>query len=869
MTYSTNFKRKDICYIFLICLIFFIIYSAVFIIKGDIVWGSETDWINQHFAIPEYLRTRFYNTGEFFPDFAPNLGGGQNICYIAYYGLFNPIFLPSYLMPKVTMAEYIMFVSPLIVVISAIMCYFLMKRHFCGNLPFILAVMFMCAAPVIFHSHRHIMFIGYLPFLFAALLAAGGKNNIGSKLVLIVSSFCILCTSFYFSISSFAAVIIYAAWRRKQNQQNISLKQLLLLSMREIVCIFIGFLCAGILWVPTLYSLLSGREKSHSFINFLKLFIPTVNADYLLYGAYSAGMTAVSVIAIIAVLRYGTKASRLLAAFFSAVCCLPIVLYLCNGTMYINPKVLIPFLPLLTIICGEFFVIMSRRRINPLPLALISGIIIAAEAIFNDISLKILIIMLIDFAVLLIFIGLHRKEGRSAFVVIPPLLASFALCIYVNLNEHYTSKASLDTVYSSDIQELADEALAADTDFFRFANDSCERLTVNRIYGSDYYTSTIYSSASNAELRGFRDETGNIQYRSAAVISQPNSLLFNTETGCRYRISADEDPMYGEILINQCGDYYLFRNQNALPVGYASSSLMSEEQYYSLGDAERAEALLKNIITPETSENTVNPCSCRKLADEYTLSGNVSPISEIDGAYKISADKEFAVTASLSTPVEGELILLKFHADNRIGAADSRSDISITVNGITNTLSAPDWKYHNLNYDFMYIISSDKPLSSLELEFSKGNYILSDFEAYAINAQVLKEAQSGKDAFVIDRGSMGGDVISGSISVSADGWFNLSVPFDEGFNIYVDGKKVEYFKTNTAFIGFPIAAGSHKIEIHFRSPFKWAGVLISIIGIGLAAACIAGSARRVRSRIRARPCTVHETERKEFTYEYI
>ena len=52
----------------------------------DTIAGSRIDWISQHTAIADYFRRRFYSTHNLFPQFAAELGGGQNIYYFAYYG---------------------------------------------------------------------------------------------------------------------------------------------------------------------------------------------------------------------------------------------------------------------------------------------------------------------------------------------------------------------------------------------------------------------------------------------------------------------------------------------------------------------------------------------------------------------------------------------------------------------------------------------------------------------------------------------------------------------------------------------------------------------------------------------------------------
>ena len=67
------------------------------------VFGSSIDWISQHSTLADYFRKRFYATGNLFPDFAWNLGGGQNIYHFAYYGLLSPTMLLSYLFPFIPM----------------------------------------------------------------------------------------------------------------------------------------------------------------------------------------------------------------------------------------------------------------------------------------------------------------------------------------------------------------------------------------------------------------------------------------------------------------------------------------------------------------------------------------------------------------------------------------------------------------------------------------------------------------------------------------------------------------------------------------------------------------------------------------------
>ena len=62
------------------------------------IFGSNVDWLSQHSVFPEYFRQQFYETGTVFPEFAANIGGGQNIynfAIMAYISFFSSCIFPA------------------------------------------------------------------------------------------------------------------------------------------------------------------------------------------------------------------------------------------------------------------------------------------------------------------------------------------------------------------------------------------------------------------------------------------------------------------------------------------------------------------------------------------------------------------------------------------------------------------------------------------------------------------------------------------------------------------------------------------------------------------------------------------------------
>ena len=63
------------------------------------------------------------------------------------------------------------------------------------------------------------------------------------------------------------------------------------------------------------------------------------------------------------------------------------------------------------------------------------------------------------------------------------------------------------------------------------------------------------------------------------------------------------------------------------------------------------------------------------------------------------------------------------------------------------------------------------------------------------------------------------------------GYFVTSIPYDEGFKVYVDNKVVEKQIVNKSFLGFKLSKGNHNIKIVYKSPLQKEGLILSFLGL--------------------------------------
>lgn len=78
------------------------------------------------------------------------------------------------------------------------------------------------------------------------------------------------------------------------------------------------------------------------------------------------------------------------------------------------------------------------------------------------------------------------------------------------------------------------------------------------------------------------------------------------------------------------------------------------------------------------------------------------------------------------------------------------------------------------------------------------------------------------------------NVVEGKVDVTSDNnILFLSIPYDKGWNVYVDGKKTDYFKMANGFTGIRLSEGKHTIKMKYYSPNFFLGLVISICSVGL------------------------------------
>ena len=104
------------------------------------------------------------------------------------------------------------------------------------------------------------------------------------------------------------------------------------------------------------------------------------------------------------------------------------------------------------------------------------------------------------------------------------------------------------------------------------------------------------------------------------------------------------------------------------------------------------------------------------------------------------------------------------------------------------------------------------------------DYVVVDEKADIIQ-NYLSDAQ-GK----MDNIAYYGNYLSAKYHSDKDGFMVMTIPYDKGWKIMVDGEEIEYYDVNGGFIGFAVKAGEHDFAMSFIPEGFKEGLVLSALG---------------------------------------
>ena len=812
-------KKKDYINILIVSLVALVVVFASILFTQ--VFGSDTDWVNQHTIFPEYLRMMFYKTGKLIPNLAFHYGAGQNIFNISYYGLLSPIVLISYMLPFMSMTLYTVISSIALIILSGYLFYkWLFNNDFSSKVCFISSLIFILATPFIFHMHRHIMFVNYMPFLIMSLIGIDKLIKNGKKSYFVIGVFLMIMTSYYYSVCGLLVIGTYYIFKYLEFNKEFNTKKFVKDLTVMIMLALLAVSLSAILLLPTIYTLMQGRSEATETFTLLKLLTPNLKVHKIFCGTYQIGLSMIGFVSFLYLFFSKKRENITLGVLTGVVLFIPLFMYLLNGGLYLREKCFIPYIPLVSYMIAKFIKDLYEGKIDLKKFVIYLLIINIPLYFFNRRQWCYLYLL----GIIICLILLYYKKGYKYLLCILVIGVSFVHALVRANWEDVLTIEYYKELFSPLYANAIDEVISKDSGYYRTNNMVYPLRTVNKIYNNKYYTTNFYSSTYNGYYLDFIREvmnTNTAEY-NYFLISASSNILFNKYMGVKY-IYSDHDLGLGYTKIFN----NMYMNNEVFPLGYVSYNSINEEEFDKLDYPFNIEVLMNNVIS-KTSNNHINDLHMKKIDLSFEIrnmnTDNITITNEEEG-YKLVVKSDDTFTVKLNDKLDNQLLFITLNGLNRNSC--SNGNTFININNVNNMITCSSWPYHNKNESFTYLLSGD--LDELNVEIGKGTYIIKSLESYTLDYDYVKYSNRNVDSFNITE--ITDNKIAGSITAKQDGYFVMSVPYDEGFTIKVNGKIVEKELVNKAFIGFKIDKGTYDVEIMYNSPLLREGKIISLLSV--------------------------------------
>lgn len=787
------------------------IMIIIFIQRGIFPFGDEsflrTDMYHQYAPFFSEFKYKLSNGGSLL--YSWNLGMGINFSALYAYYLASPLNWLIILCPQKYVIEFMTYMIVLKIGLSGLSFTYYLYKHTSGNKAGILFFgIFYALSGYMAAYSWNIMWLDCIILFPIVCLGLERLVKTGKGLLYTLSLGLCILSNYYISIMICLFMVIYFISLHVIKNEN-NLRKFTLSAFRfSIYSLLSGGLSALVL-LPEIYALKLTASGDFDFPS-------TFNSYFSIFDMIARHMgnvkveigldhwpnifCGVGIFLFVILYILNRKISKKekavyisLLVFFLAGFSINVLNYIWHGLHYPNSlpaRQSFIYVFLVLFICAKAYDNFMANTTKDLGLAFgISMIyILLAQKIVNneDFHFAVFYAAMIFISIYAVLMYLHRVKRFSKTVLFLITLAIVVIESSVNMSVTSVTTISRSTYLNdnNDVRALL-KKLPMD-DFYRI--DKVDRKTKDDGAWLNFKSVSIFSSTANASLTDLFEKLGNEASTNAYSITGETPLL-DMLFAVRYAIYTGETRNTNISFVDVSGNSYLYENPYTLPLGYMVDERFSDDWNLNLGD-------------PIEVQND--------LAAVYGLPDIFEQIETI---------KE-STSVNFETDIDGEYYAYVTNP---------------SIDEVEFSYGDGDIKKSFKNLKRHYILE----LGTLEGEKSarfvstddKDEYI--DARVYRVNYDSLKKLYYILNKNPLYLSKISDSHLVGNVHTVEGTTLFTSIPYDEGWSIYVDGKKAEKIKLLDAFIGLKLEKGQHEIEFKYVSSGIIEGAVISAVSLAL------------------------------------
>ena len=455
-------------------------------------------------------------------------------------------------------------------------------------------------------------------------------------------------------------------------------------------------------------------------------------------------------------------------------------------------------------------------------LAIISFVIICQKFLTNKMTNSTIYATIIFVALWCGFLFLLKNKNAQKKTV-SFVLVTFILCetiissiVGLPLNQDNKNYKENYKTYTDAINYIDNK----DSGFYR-----TELCYLNTRMDPAYYGYNGISVFSSMAYESYSQLQSSLGMQSNKV----NSYTYNTQTpvynmmfNIKYLIQTDvslapSSNLYKKIYTTSDKKSNVYESKYNLPIAYCVNSKIDDwvtdegNPFEIQSDFVKLATGYSNLFKPVEYNST----------DFDAVSGD--DVTE-NGTYWLeksdSSSNYGTETVSLSPTIDGNLYLYVKSSDLKTITVNSEK-----VSDITQSMEDAyilDLGYHN---------KGDEVLVSLDASTMESESTSFDFYCYTADDTVVKNMYNSLAGNSLNVESYSDTTIKGTVKAKENCYLYSSIPYDDGWSVYVDGKKAETFEIGGTLLAIELTPCQHKIEYKYFPVGFLYGIIISAVTV--------------------------------------
>lgn len=403
---------------------------------------------------------------------------------------------------------------------------------------------------------------------------------------------------------------------------------------------------------------------------------------------------------------------------------------------------------------------------------------------------------------LLVFSLYRNTNYKQGFVVY--LMLVIVVCeSYINTEATGLSTCTRSAYLAdnSAIERLIKQADSVEGNNF-YRTEKAERRSKNDAAWSDYHGISIFSSAANSGLSEYFGALG-FEESTNAYANYGYTPLTEAMFGVKYLLSPnklDETEFIHEFSStsykNYLGNdsvYYMYENNYSLPLGF---------------------------MLPENLEENFDTSDPNPFNVQNSLAAQINGVS--------ASDYPMYSRLPVTTVADSNDIYLEKDTHLFIYVTTSLDSIKVSKSG---TAGGSSKMYYSMTHS--HILDLGEMLAGTKVSVTSTDSKVSSIQlyAYSFDKNVFLDAYDKLNKNTLNVSSYTDTTVNGTITADQSGLLYFSIPYDKGFSVYVDGKKIKTHAFKDALLSVYLNEGTHDIRLEFNPVGLDKGILLSLLSV--------------------------------------